>query len=357
YALEISLKLSQTLLHPPGEELEMIENLFKSLDQHSTSKGALLIGGQYLNGPHRLAVLEKCLKFKETHPQFSINIMEGKDNSLGAYFAGMRPDLGPNNEKIERSFVGKNVSEVINTTMTEGWDVLYVAGANPSVKVPSDIWKKIRSKTKFIVVQDLFLNETAQDADVVLPTLCYVEKHGTFINIDGHIQRLQPGKDLLKGVFSDAEIFARLAEKLGISLNIGSNFFKKLEGQRLSFSRTNSIQNVENKNIEALIGGEFYATFAPSLFDHGVRMRHNPHLYQLCKPPVFRIHPFDAEKAEIKNNETIKLRIQDSTITGHVQFDSRVAKKTIVLPLGFPEIPVHNLGINLWNGMQITYDR
>lgn len=73
--------------------------------------------------------------------------MDGSGNSMGARFAGMRPDLGPNGQKIEKA--GLNIHEVLQTSAKEGWDFLWVAGANPALKVPAELWKEARSKLNF----------------------------------------------------------------------------------------------------------------------------------------------------------------------------------------------------------------
>ena len=93
----------------------------------------------------------------------------------------MRPDRGPFHAKIEKK--GLNVEEILMTAATQGWDFLYVAGANPAMKYPSNLWDAVNPK--FLVVQDLFFTETAEKADVVLPALCFAEKTGSFLNIAG----------------------------------------------------------------------------------------------------------------------------------------------------------------------------
>ena len=89
-----------------------------------------------------------------------------------------------------------------------------MAGADPVNKFPAQLWSKLRAKLKCLIVQDLFLTETAKQADVVLPTLSFVEKGGSFINIEGRVQTLLPGKEVPNGIHSDGEIFSILAEKL-----------------------------------------------------------------------------------------------------------------------------------------------
>lgn len=102
--------------------------------------------------------------------------MEGKGNSMGARLAGMRPEFGPFGKHVNKP--GMNALQVLEMTTREGWDFLYVAGANPALQFPSRLWSDACSKLGFLVVQDLFLTKTAKQADVVLPTLTFIEKGG-----------------------------------------------------------------------------------------------------------------------------------------------------------------------------------
>ncbi|MBI3895137.1 MAG: NADH-quinone oxidoreductase subunit NuoG [Acidobacteria bacterium] len=90
---------------------------------------------------------------------------------------------------------------------------LYVVGANPLKKQDP---LEYRGKT-FLVVQDLFLHETAQAADVVLPAACAYEKTGTVTNTCGELQRLRKAMQVL-GPRSDLEIFGHLAKAMDAQL-------------------------------------------------------------------------------------------------------------------------------------------
>ncbi len=186
FAPEVASQLDKTILHSPGDELDLLKKQLSSLP---STKGAIFVGSQYLSSPHRRAILAELKKLN-----LPINIMEGRENSMGARLAGMHPELG--------SQPGLNILQVLEAP---SWDLLYVVGANPA---------RLPSKLNFLVVQDLFLTPTAQQADVVLPTLCFVEKSGTLINIEGRLQQLRPGKPRPEHLLSDAEIFQRLSQKL-----------------------------------------------------------------------------------------------------------------------------------------------
>src|SRR5260221_3198459 len=88
---------------------------------------------------------------------------------------------------------------------------LYVVGANPVANYNFD---PAALKNTFLVVQELFLTETAILADVVLPAASAYEKAGTFTNTAGDLQLLKKAGDI-SGVRTDFEIIIRVAERLG----------------------------------------------------------------------------------------------------------------------------------------------
>ena len=151
----------------------------------------------------------------------------------------MRPDAGPLNQPLRQP--GLNAHEVLESARS-GWDFLYVAGANPAMKYPGLLWSTARAKLGLLIVQDLFLTETAQQADVVLPTLAFVEKRGTFINIEGRLQPLLPGKEAPENILSDGEIFARIGTLLKISTSIDPYFAQFLTQTKATLQRPQKLE-------------------------------------------------------------------------------------------------------------------
>jgi NADH-quinone oxidoreductase subunit G len=112
-------------------------------------------------------------------------------------------------------------------------------------------------------------------------------------------------------------------------------------------------KTLEAFNPESPPSGDLRATFAPALFDRGERMKHNPHLIQLSKEPRVRLHPKEAQTRGIQDGEMVSIHANGNSITAKVHVDKRVAEKTVVLPLGFEEVPVQELGVNLLNGLTV----
>src|SRR5438045_6463870 len=97
---------------------------------------------------------------------------------------------------------------------SEGLDALWVVGANPLKDA------ELRARPGFMVVQDLFLTETAQIADVVLPAASAYEKTGTVTNVCGEVQRLKKAAQTM-GAKPDLEIIGLIAKEMGAAAAMG----------------------------------------------------------------------------------------------------------------------------------------
>ncbi len=356
FAPEIAPYLTTTVLHAPGKELEMLKQYLPEVENLAKKgNGALFVGRQYGASPQRLAILSELTKLKQNIPHISLNILEGRNNSIGARLAGMRPDQGPFGQSVKNP--GLNAIQLLEQAKQTGWDFLYVAGANPPTKFSSQLWGEARAKTGFLVVQDLFLTETARQADVVLPSLSFIEKGGSFVNIEGRVQKLLPGKEVPLDLYSDAEIFVRLAHHLGADLILDEHVLKTLEQERLPLNDSQTLATPQNMPSTENTDNQLAATFAHVLFDRGVRMQHDPHVSQLVKEPRVRLHPREGSKRGIQEGDKVRLSTNGHTIVATAQLDKTVANGTLVLPLGFPEIPVPELETNLINGFMIDIQK
>jgi NADH-quinone oxidoreductase subunit G len=357
YQTEVFRNLSQVVLHDPGKELEIIRTKVKAFVEgfDKNAKGALFIGRQYLKSPLRKVILEELLKLKSSLPNLSLNLMEGSDNSYGARFAGMHPEIESFGTTPTKR--GLNSSQILDETIKSGWDYLHVAGMDLATKMPVKEWKKVRENLGFLVVQDIFLTETARHADVVLPTLCYVEKEGSFINIEGSVQRIRPGKDLPEGVRSDGAIFASLAEHLGMPISVDYALLEELARGKINIRKKSEGIGTQPHTPVPQMHNSLKAVFAPSLFDRGVRMKHNAHLGQSAKDPRIHVHPHVADRFKLENGERIRVSSNGLYVTGKVKVCDSVAEETVVIPLGFQVIPAHELGVELFNGMPVEIRR
>ena len=93
---------------------------------------------------------------------------------------------------------------------------LYVFGENPAVSDPDSTHVEHALKSvDFLVCQDLFLSETAEFADVVLPACSFAEKDGTFTNTERRVQRVRKSVEPIGSSRADWQIFMELMRRLG----------------------------------------------------------------------------------------------------------------------------------------------
>lgn len=346
YAPEIAPHLHRSSLHAPGDELAALNKLLPDIQQliATGKKGALFVGRQYLHTPHRKALLAQLLALRSDN--VTLNIMEGNGNSFGARLAGMRPD--------STATPGLNMLQILESATKAPWPFLYVAGADVATHVPNRLWEDARANIGFLVVQDLFLTQTARNANVVLPTLCFVEKDGTFLNIERRIQKLQPGKDIPAHLFSDGDIFRQIAHRLQISLDVDSRFHDLLEPGRLPLSRPSTLSATPPPPPTAPLR----ATFAPALFDNGVRMKRNTHLIQLAKEPRVRLHPLEASKRQLEDGDRVRITSHGHSLNAKLRVDDTVSPGTLVIPIGFRSLPTPELGgTELLNGQAVEIEK
>jgi predicted molibdopterin-dependent oxidoreductase YjgC len=119
---------------------------------------------------------------------------------------------------------GLTVTQMIPQAHDGELKALYVIGENPLVSDP-DVNHAEKSLTNldFLVVQDIFLTETAQLADVVLPSACYAEKDGTFTNTDRRVQRVRKAVDPPGQAWPDWKITSEISIRMGYAMNYESS--------------------------------------------------------------------------------------------------------------------------------------
>jgi NADH-quinone oxidoreductase subunit G len=179
----------------------------------------LIIFGQEFRGEQITALVAWGLKRGNVRFAF----LGDHSNSRGAADMGLLPDLLPGYVPVTKAgaFVeeyagmpataGKNAREFLDAAAQGQLGALLVVGDNPVARLglAPDALRKT-----FLIVHDLFLTETAQQADVVFPAASLYEKTGTMTNTYGDVQLAKKAADR-PGVRPDFEIIVRLASTMG----------------------------------------------------------------------------------------------------------------------------------------------
>jgi len=161
-----------------------------------------------------------------------VNPLRGQNNVQGACDLGGLPNVysGYQNvtdpdvrKKFEQAWgselpgeVGLTVTEIIHAAGRGDVKGLYILGENPVLSDPDvNSVKTCLENCEFLVVQDIFLTETAQLADVVFPGACFAEKEGTFTNTDRTILRVRKAVDPPGEAHPDWQVICDVAKRFG----------------------------------------------------------------------------------------------------------------------------------------------
>ena len=173
-------------------------------------------------------------------PGTGVNPLRGQNNVQGACDMGALPDVFTGYQKVADGDVrarmkglwkcgdlpaapGMTLVKMVEAAAAGDLKGLYVMGENPMVSDPDTNHVRLALENlEFLVVQDIFLTETAQMADVVLPAACWVEKEGTFTNTTRTVQRVRRAVEAPGEARPDWQILIDLACRLGADWSFGS---------------------------------------------------------------------------------------------------------------------------------------
>ncbi len=173
-------------------------------------------------------------------PSTGVNPLRGQNNVQGACDMGALPDVYPGYQRVDRSEAaekfraawgveslspepGLTVNEIMQGALSGTVKGLYVMGENPMLSDPNlQHVEEALKAVDFLVVQDLFLSETARLADVVLPAVSFAEKEGSFTNSDRSVLRVRAAVPAPGKARTDWEIVAELSTRMGYPMKYES---------------------------------------------------------------------------------------------------------------------------------------
>lgn len=176
-----------------------------------------------------LAMVTGHIGFSST----GVNPLRGQNNVQGSCDVGALPNLfsgyqAVTDETIRKKFAaswgvpelpakpGLTVTEIMTAIGKGAIKGLYIMGENPVISDPdSNHVRKCLSQAEFIVVQDIFLTDTAEYADVVLPSSSFAEKDGTFTNTERRVERIRKAIEPPGQARADWQILCDIAKKMG----------------------------------------------------------------------------------------------------------------------------------------------
>ncbi len=332
-----------------------------------------------------------------------VNPLRGQSNVQGACDMGALPVVYTGYQKVVDEPVQKKFEAAWNTTLSnkpglpitcmidEAYNgkikALYIMGENPMLSDP-DLHhvEKALNKLDFLVVQDIFLTETAKLANVVLPAASFAEKNGTYTNTERRVQLLRKAVPSPGQARSDWEIVQDLARALGaqdwnyttvediqkeilaLTPSYAGISYERMGRKGLhwpcpsldhpgtpvlhtkQFTRgLGLMKGIPFKEPAELPGKEYPLIMTTGRlleqFHTGTMTRKTEGLNRLAGPMVM-ISVEDAEALGIGNGEKVKVSTRRGTITAPAFVTKRIGKGTIFIPFHFAESPANQLTIN-----------
>ena len=323
-----------------------------------------------------------------------INPLRGQNNVQGACDAGCLPNVYPGYQRIDMPMVKKKFEEawhaslpdkegLKSTEMIESayegkLKALYIMGENPMLTDPNiEHTRKALGKLDFLVVQDIFLTETAALADVVLPATCFAEKTGTFINTERKVQLVRKAVEPPGDAKEDMWIISELSGRMGHDMKYSSaeevfeelgNLWPALSGISYNRIRNHGIHwpcptkdhpgteylykagfprgRVSFTPVKYIPAAEpadkdypFVLTTGRNLFQYhsGSMTRRVAQIEAHAGEPYVEINAEDARKLGVKPDEKIKVSSRRGQIEIKARITDSVSEGTVFIPMHYKE--------------------
>jgi formate dehydrogenase major subunit/formate dehydrogenase alpha subunit len=329
-----------------------------------------------------------------------VNPLRGQNNVQGACDMGALPNYYTAYQKVDDpnararfeaawgvklpSNPGLTLGEMIKGAAAGTVRGLYVMGENPLVTDP-DIGhvRQAFDQLDFLVVQDIFLTETASRADVVLPAASFAEKNGTFTNTERRVQRVHVAKCPPGKAQVDWRIIAALSGALGYPMLHSSTAAIMEEIRRLTPSYANiTYQRLESVGLHWSSAGpghpgtpilhtkEFTrgrGLFSPvhyrppveepdaeyplvlttgrSLWQYhsGSMTRRAPGLEQLAPRCWLEIHPGDAGRLGIRDGDAVTVASRRGAVASTARVTGTIKPGVVFMPFHYAEAAANEL--------------
>jgi len=348
-----------------------------------------------------------CLTGNMGRESTGVNPLRGQSNVQGACDLGGLPNVYPGYQKVADDAAktkfekaggggggggsaklsgspGLTLMEMMHALEDGTVRALYVMGENPALSDPNlNRTRKALEKAEFIVVQDLFLTETTEYADVVLPSSCFAEKDGSFTNTERRVQRIRKAVDAPGEARDDWRIICDLATAMGYEMSYrdaaeimdeiasvspiyGGVSYDRIEAVGLQwpcpdrdhpgtkflhegkFSRGKALLHpIEFRGPAESPDDEYPLTLTTGRmlyqFHTGTLTRRSPEIRQVSPDGYVELHPEVADAAGIADGDTVEVASRRGAVSTRAQVTPRIDKGCIFMPFHFFEGPANML--------------
>jgi len=370
---------------------------------YATSKGSMILWGmgvsQHIHGTDnsRCLIALALMTGQIGKPGSGLHPLRGQNNVQGASDVGLIPMVFPdyqpvmdsdNKTKFEKlwgveldSEPGLTTVEMIHAILDQKVFGMFVQGENPAMSDPNQNHaREAFAALEHLVVQDIFLTETAGFADVILPASAFYEKNGTFSNTDRRVQMGRKAVNPPGDAKQDLWILQEIANRLGCGWtysgpedvfnemrqampSIAGMTWDRLESQD---SLTYPLENVGDPG-EPIIFTDGFPTdsgrgrFVPAEYIHADEMpdneyplifitgrqlehwhtgsmtRHSPTLDAIEPDPVVTLHPEDLIALDIEPGGLITIESRRGQLTAYARADLGIQKGSMFMAFCYNE--------------------
>lgn len=215
------------------------ETLYEVARIYASAKGSMIFWGmgvsQHIHGTDnaRCLINLALITGQIGRPGCGLHPLRGQNNVQGASDVGLIPMVYPDYQRVDNPEVrkkfealwqatldpnpGLTVVEIMHAIHDGNIQGMYIMGENPAMSDPNlNHARTALASLKHLVVQDIFMTETAHYADVILPASAFPEKNGTFTNTDRRVQMGRQAIDPPGEARQDLDILLAMAKELGL---------------------------------------------------------------------------------------------------------------------------------------------
>ena len=333
-------------------------------------------------------------------PSTGVNPLRGQNNVQGACDLGGLPNVYPGYQRVDDKEIqgkfekawGRELSGEVGLTHTEIFDgilageikAMYMVGENPVLtEADANHARKALDELDFLVSQDIFLTESGQYADVVLPAASFAEKEGTFTNTERRVQRVRQVIPPLGDSKPDWWITTQIAKAMGeegfdfqspeeimdeinqVSPIYGGITYKRIEKTGLQWPCRDS----KDRGTQYLHKGKFsrgkgkfvaleyrpsaevadktyplILTTDRSLYQfHTVMTRKADGLDELDGEEMIKIHPYDAKEFGLEDGQWAEISSRRGKVKARVQVTDVCQPGMVSMTFHFVEAPTNEI--------------
>ncbi len=326
-----------------------------------------------------------------------VNPLRGQNNVQGACDMGALPNVFPGyqkvtdpavREKFEKAWgvslpgdVGLMIPEMFDAANAGEIKAMYILGENPVLTDPNaNHIKAGLEKLEFLVVQELFLTETAQYADVVLPGASFAEVDGTFTNTERRVQRVRKAIEPLAGR-NNWQPIMEISNRMGYQMNYNTTeeIFNEMASltpsyQGMSYARIDKeglqwpcptpdhpgtkylhataftrgkglFQGIDHVPPAELPDDQYPYLLSTGriLFHYNVTTPYSAGIHSMWNEEYAEVNPDDASRLGVTTGDKVKVTSRRGEVTTKVQVTDRVPPGMIWMSFHYTKTPTNVL--------------